>query len=234
MAEADGSSIYAAGFTRFTELDSADPFLLQSTFVSEVAAIILAAGRSERMGKFKPLLPFGPRNVIQSCIAYLNAASIENIVVVAGYRADDLRTSLKDSHVRLAVNPIPNSEMNSSIRFGIEALPPESRAVLIALADHPAVAPKVVDDLVAEWRAGSPILKPTWNGRGGHPVLVDLSFRDELVNLDPGKGLKGLFEKHEHLVKRLAVTSPYVARDMDTWDDYVTLHKEVFGVDPTA
>jgi molybdenum cofactor cytidylyltransferase len=78
------------------------------------------------------------------------------------------------------------------------------------------------------------ILKPTWEGRGGHPVLVDLEFREELLALSATDGLKGFFQKHQHLVERVPVSSPYIAQDMDTWDDYVTLHKEVFGKPPAT
>jgi molybdenum cofactor cytidylyltransferase len=73
---------------------------------------------------------------------------------------------------------------------------------------------------------------PIWKGRGGHPVLVDLSFRRELSSLDPNRGLKAFFEVHRNDVRRLDVNSNYIARDMDTWDDYAALHQEVFGVPP--
>lgn len=198
----------------------------------QVAAIILAAGRSERMGAFKPLLPFGPTTVIESCINYLRAASIEDIVVVAGYGADDLQAALKNQTVKVVVNSLPNSEMNSSIACGIHSLPSHAQATLIALCDHPAVSSDVVQNLISHWKEGALILKPTWNDKGGHPVLVDLQFREELASLDAKEGLKGLFRKHNDRVTRVPVSSPYVARDMDTWDDYLTLHTEVFGNNP--
>jgi len=83
-----------------------------------------------------------------------------------------------------------------------------------------------------EWRNGALLVKPTWNERGGHPVLVDLSFRDELLTLEPQAGLKSFFRAHQEQVRRVAVASNYIARDMDTWDDYSALHREVFGVPP--
>jgi len=83
--------------------------------------------------------------------------------------------------------------------------------------------------LVSEWQQGARLVKPTWKDRGGHPVLIDLSFRDELLNLNPNGGLKTFFIERQDQVKRVAVDSNYIARDMDTWDDYVALHQEVFG-----
>ena len=195
--------------------------------MNDVAAIILAAGQSRRMGAFKPLLPFGDQTVIECCIDYLQRGGVETIVVVLGHRADAVRKKL--SHVTFALNPDPNSEMGASIAAGIRVLPASSAATLIALVDQPAVPPSVVSTLIKKWQQGARLIVPTWNNRGGHPVLVDLSFKPELLNLDATGGLRALFEAHRNDVKRLPVNSPYIARDMDTWDDYRTLHEEVTG-----
>jgi molybdenum cofactor cytidylyltransferase len=195
--------------------------------VNHVAAILLAAGQSRRMGAFKPLLPFGDKTVIESCVDYLRRGGVENIVVVLGHRADDVRQSL--SNVVFALNPDPTSEMGASIAAGIRVLPASSAATLIALVDHPAVPSKVVSTLIETWQRGSRLIIPTWQDRGGHPVLVDLSFKSELLNLDATGGLRSLFDTHRNVVTRIPVDSPYVARDMDTWDDYESLHHEVIG-----
>ena len=202
--------------------------------MNEVAAIILAAGRSSRMGAFKPLLPFGPTTVIQTCIANLRRGGIEVIVVVvaAGPRAADLEAHLKDLNIILAVNPVSESEMSASIACGVLAVPKTTKAVVIMPADHPAIPGEVVRSLIDEWKKGARLVKPTTGGRGGHPVLVDLFFRAELLKLDPERGLKALFMDHEAEVVRLEVNSNYIARDLDTWDDYRALHQEVFGVPP--
>ena len=197
-----------------------------------IAAILLAAGRSRRMGAFKPLLPFGPTTVIRSCIQNLQAAGIESIVVVLGHRADDVRESVKDLNLRFALNPEPESEMSDSIRCGVLELPTETKATLIALTDHPAAPPDAIRAVVQEWRLGHKLVIPEFEGRGGHPVLVDLRFRDELVNLDTIRGLKSLFDSHKDQVRRLPLNSGYIARDMDTWDDYRALHEEIFGNQP--
>jgi len=200
--------------------------------MDQVSAIILAAGRSERMGAFKPLLPFGETSVIKACINYLHAGGIEDIVVVVGHNAEQLRNELRDSRVNCVLNPDPAGEMNSSIACGVAALRAGQQATIIALADQPAIPPDVVVDLVNGWKTGALLVKPTWGGRGGHPVLVDLTLRDQLLNLDPLRGLKAVFDANLASVRRVAVESPYVARDMDTWDDYCTLHQEVFGEAP--
>jgi CTP:molybdopterin cytidylyltransferase MocA len=201
---------------------------------SKVAAIILAAGRSQRMGAFKPLLPFGATTVIETCIANIRGGGVGSIVVVIGQgpRAEALRDCLQDTGVTLAVNPHPESEMAASIAYGVRALSATARAVIINPVDHAAVPAKVVGTLIDEWKKGAPLVKPTWKERGGHPALIDLAFRDELLNLDPEGGLKTFFDLHRDQVVRVAVDSNYIARDMDTWDDYRALHQDVFGALP--
>ena len=184
------------------------------------------------MGAFKPLLPFGKQTVIESTIAYLRKGGVETIVVVLGHRADDLRAHLANLPVSFALNPDPNTEMTASITVGLQKISEYEEATLIALADHPAVPPSVVSTLISEWQNGSQLLIPTWQNRGGHPVLIDLRYRTELDNLDPQRGLKSLFDAHPNEVKRIPVDSPFIARDMDTWDDYQALHQEVFGEPP--
>jgi molybdenum cofactor cytidylyltransferase len=203
--------------------------------VSDVAAILLAAGQSKRMGAFKPLLPFGNQTVIESCIDYLNrgGVSTESIVVVLGHRAQDVVNRLGDLSVQFALNPDPDSQMTASITAGLQKVP-TAKAILIALVDHPAVPATVVSALISEWRHGARLVIPTWQNQGGHPVLVDCQYVGDLQNLDPNLGLKSLFRARVDEVKRLPVNSPFIARDMDTWDDYVALYTEVFGVAPPS
>ncbi|HYG08445.1 MAG TPA: nucleotidyltransferase family protein [Pyrinomonadaceae bacterium] len=207
-----------------------------------VAAILLAAGRSRRMGAFKPLLPFGAQTVIETCIENLLAAGVGEIVVVVGHRAEEVRARLSHLPVRFAVNTKVGSEMGVSIARGMEELAAGDAAraratgagaVLIALADHPAVSAREIEEVIAAHRrTGARLVVPQWRGRGGHPVLVSMSLRASLLNLDDTGGLRALFERHAGEVLRLPVASPFIARDMDTWEDYRALHEEIFGVPP--
>ena len=198
-----------------------------------VAAVVLAAGRSRRRGAFKPLLPCGAQTVVESCIHNLRDAGVGEIVVVLGHRAGELRAHLQRLPVRFALNEEAGSEMGASIARGVARVSGGTAAALVALADHPAVTPDVINLLIERREeTGASFLVPVWRGRGGHPVLVDLAYREELSRLDAGRGLRGLFEAHPDEVLRVPVGCPYVARDMDTWEDYRALHAEVFGVPP--
>ncbi len=202
--------------------------------MNDVAAILLAAGRSRRMGAFKPLLPFGERTVIEACIENLRAAGVAEIVVVLGHRAAELREHLASwPSLSFAVNEETESEMGVSIARGIEKVSGGAEAVLVALVDHPAAPPVEIRKLIdARCETGARLIVPEWQGRGGHPALIDLDFRAEMLKLDSQTGLRGLFDAHRKEVRRVAAGSPYVARDMDTWDEYCALHREIFGVMP--
>jgi molybdenum cofactor cytidylyltransferase len=203
--------------------------------VVSVTAILLAAGRSRRMGAFKPLLPFGGKTVAEACIASLMDGGVGTVLVVLGTRAEELRERLAHLPVRFAVNADASSEMGVSIARGIEQIPAGTKAVLIALCDQPAVPPEVVRFLLDERkRTGARLIVPEYCGRGGHPVLLDCGLREELLMLDQERGLRALFDAHRFEVLRVPVSSPFVARDMDTWDDYRALYLEVFGAEPPA
>lgn len=198
-----------------------------------LAAILLAAGQSRRMGAFKPLLPFGARTVIEACVANLLAAKVDEVVVVVGHRGAEVRARLQTQPVRFAVNEVAGSEMAVSIARGVAEVDARAEAVLIALGDQPAVTPELIKRVI-ETRAetGARLIVPEYAGRGGHPVLVDLSYRAELLHLDQAQGLRALFDRHRAETRRVPVFSGYVTRDMDTWADYRALHEEVFHVPP--
>lgn len=184
------------------------------------------------MGAFKPLLPFGNTTVIRSCLRSLGQAGVEDIVVVVGHRAKELQEDLSDLGLLFAFNPDATSAMSASIACGIRELPQDARAALISLTDQPAIPSEVIKAIVNKWTLGERLVVPEYQGRGGHPVLIDLCFREELLNLDSKGGLRSFLEAHQEQVRRLPVNSLFIVRDMNTWDDYRALHQEVFGVPP--
>jgi molybdenum cofactor cytidylyltransferase len=237
-----GTLVFDLDFERcaFAEVETDWPKQMPKTQdqrpkTDDVFAILLAAGRSRRMGAFKPLLPFGKTTVIDSCLNNLRAGGVPDVVVVAGYRAEELRANLINvDSIHFVVNPDLQSEMSASIACGVQALPTTAKAVLIALTDQPAIPPAVMGSILKAWREGAKLIIPQHNERGGHPVLVDLEFREQLLTLDPQLGLKAFFDVHKNQVQRLKVNSSLIARDMDTWDDYAALHEEVFGAPPIS
>jgi molybdenum cofactor cytidylyltransferase len=189
--------------------------------IIRIAAILLAAGRSRRMGEFKPLLSIRSSTIIETCLDTIEAADVEQTVVVVGHRADEVRARLASRNVTFAVNPDPDSGMGASIALGVQALDDAITAAFIALVDQPAIPASIYQLLLRERaETGARIVLPEFEGHRGHPVLVDLSFRNELLKLDEGEGLRGFLDQHASEVHRIRVDCPYVIRDLDTPEDY--------------
>lgn len=198
-----------------------------------IAAIVLAAGQSRRMGAFKPLLPFGTSTIIRTVLNNLRAAGVASNIVVIGHRAGELRAHLADWPITFAHNAETASAMGVSIACGVACLPDTAEAVLIALGDCPAVPVAVSKALLEVWHADCcQVIVPEHAGRGGHPVLIGREFFADLLRLDETGGLRGFLAQHAAQVRRVAVDSPYIRRDLDTWDDYAAVHQELFGQPP--
>jgi len=104
-----------------------------------IYAILLAAGRSTRMGQSKPLLPWGQSTVIESCVDHLFCGGVQEVTVVLNPQSESIMQTLASTSVGIAINDIPNCEMGVSISRGAEQLPAAPGAILLALADQPAV-----------------------------------------------------------------------------------------------
>src|SRR5918911_1682078 len=118
-----------------------------------IAAVLLAAGRSRRMGAFKPLLPFGGACVVEACVENLRAAGLREVLVVVGHRAAEVRAALaRLPYVRFTVNTDAESEMGVSVARGVEAVSGDAGALLVALVDQPAVPPSEIRKLLEERR----------------------------------------------------------------------------------
>jgi molybdenum cofactor cytidylyltransferase len=191
------------------------------TSPSIIGAILLAAGRSSRMGRFKPLLPLGTSTIIETCLDTIESAGIELTIMVVGHRAEELQVALAHRSVTFALNPDPDSQMSVSIALGVQALAPDTAAVFLALADQPAITASTYQLLMAERaRTSAQIVVPEFDGHRGHPVLVDLALRAELLELDHGDGLRGFLDRHAPEVVRVPVDSDSVLLDLDTPEQY--------------
>ena len=139
----------------------------------DLAAVILAAGRSTRMGAFKPLLPFGPDTVIERIIATVREAGVETLRVVVGWQADLLIPVLERHGVPWIRNERFEEGMYASIQAGVRSLPAGVSAFFLFPGDMPLVRAATLSRLMAEWdqRPGG-ILYPCYEGRRGHPPLI--------------------------------------------------------------
>jgi molybdenum cofactor cytidylyltransferase len=188
------------------------------------AAIVLAAGRSVRMGTQKLLLPIGDRPVITRIVEELLASPVDQIIVVVGAEEQRIREALNERAVTIIRNPAEHGDMLSSVRCGLRALPEACEAILVVLGDQPGLTRGLVTELIRAFRSrGRRIVVPVCAGRRGHPLLFAASLKGEVLVKYDGVGLQGLLETHAAEVLECPVASPAMLEDMDTPEDYERL-----------
>lgn len=186
-----------------------------------ICAILLAAGRSRRMGVQKLLLPFGGRTVIGHIAGEILRSPVDHTLVVVGRDAARIAEALAGQRVTLVTNPDSGGEMLSSVRCGLRALPPECDAVLVALGDQPTLTAELIGQVIDAFRAaGRGVVVPVCGGRSGHPILFSARYREEVLTRYADVGLRGLRHAHPADVLELIVTSPSVLSDIDCPEDY--------------
>ena len=186
-----------------------------------ICSIVLAAGRSRRMGAQKLLLPLGDRPVIARIVDEVLCSPVDRVFVIVGPDGGQIAEALAGRRVEFITNTDPEAEMLSSVRCGLRAMPEDCTAVLVVLGDQPGVTADVVAALVQAYKtSGRGIAMPTHNGRRGHPLLFAMRYRDEILNHYKDVGLRGLLHAHPEDVCEIEFPTPNVIDDMDLPEDY--------------
>jgi CTP:molybdopterin cytidylyltransferase MocA len=191
------------------------------TIDSSIAAIILAAGFSERMGRFKPLLPLGPCRTIERVVNTFQSAGIGDVLVVTGHRSTDVVRAVSTLSVRCITNTDYMNGMFTSVLAGIQGLSADCRAFFIHPADIPLVKPQTIRQLTVAFEDASPvILYPTFDGRRGHPPLIAASLIPRILMWSGRGGLRAFLNVHGADSAELAVNDEGILMDLDTPEDY--------------
>lgn len=191
-----------------------------------IAAIVLAAGASSRMGTPKAALPLGGRGatVLSAGVSSLLAAGVPRVVVVAGAHVEAVRRSLEASpqSVSIVEHPGWREGQLSSLLCGLDAVDhPGLEAVLMTLVDVPLVTPDTTRTLMRVWRErGAPIVRPARGDTHGHPVLFDRRVFAELRDADPEQGAKPVVRAHAHDLVNVPIVDEGAYLDLDTPEDY--------------
>ena len=186
-----------------------------------ICAIVLAAGESRRMGVQKLLLPFGSTTVIGHIVDQLMHSVVDQVLVVTGHEPNRIAEELGDRSVSIVTNPDYKTGMLSSVRCGLQVLPQQCEAVMVALGDQPAITAKLVDQIVLAFaRTEKGILVPVHLDRRGHPLLFAEHYRVEILTSFDDLGLRGLLRAHPNDVFELNMQTQAVLSDMDLPEDY--------------
>jgi molybdenum cofactor cytidylyltransferase len=187
-----------------------------------VCAIILAAGRSTRMGEQKLLLPLGGKALIARVVDEVLASPVDEVVVVVGSDEGEVRKALAGRRGRFVRNTDQEGEMLSSVRRGLEALPVGCIAVLVVLGDQPSVTRDVIAELVAAFGSTDcGIVVPTHRGHRGHPLLFAAHYREEVLSHYDDVGLRGLLHAHPDDTVEVESQESGILEDMDDPGDYL-------------
>lgn len=195
---------------------------LQESGLPAIAAVVLAAGHSRRMGSPKLVLPWGNTTVISQVINVLRRTGIQEIVVVTGGAQPEVELALQGLPVRLVHNPQhAHSEMLSSFQVGMAALGSDPAAILLVLGDQPQIQEEVIIKLIQEYvETGAPLLVPSYQNRRGHPWLMDRSLMTTVLAMQEPATLRDFLNERSHMIRYIMVETPSVLQDLDTPEDY--------------
>ena len=179
-----------------------------------ISAIILAAGKSTRMGQQKMLMPWGATTVLGKVIQTLQAAEIEDIVTNS-----ILASQIMHHEVRITLNE--GNEMLTSVQLGLQALKPSAQATLVCLGDQPQVEEGSVRSVCEAFlKSKSDLVVPSFQMRRGHPWLIARPLWDEILGM-PAGSMRKFLNAHANEIEYVNVETASILQDLDTPEDYL-------------
>lgn len=191
-------------------------------FAHAVAAVVLAAGESSRLGAFKPLLPWPAEDSTEPLVRYqvreLLAAGVAPVLVVTGNRAAEVAPLARAAGATVVHNPHFREGKAASVRAGVEATP-DGAALLIVGVDQPRPA-WLFRNVIEAAHSGAQLVIPTHAGRRGHPPLFAAGLRTELLSVrEETFGLRAIIQQHASAIYHLEIGGPLVLVNLNTPDD---------------
>ncbi len=205
-----------------------EPEESQSPSTPVIAAVVLAAGESSRMGADKPLLMYRGRTFLENIISALRKAGIGRVVVVLGHHAELIEQSIDLSSVEVVINQDYRQGQTSSLQAGLRVLARKvPNGVVLCLVDHPAISADTVQKLIQHFKStGKPVVIPQVNGKHGHPVLVGREVFDQIAALGPEQGADTVIHQYRPQTEFVEVTDPGILIDVDDPESYLKLTQQ--------
>jgi len=194
----------------------------------KVAALILAAGNSLRMGQPKMLLPWKGKSLLSHVVEKVLQGGFSDVVVVTGDPSQQIQSAVNasgDPRLHFAFNKEYALGMLSSVQCGIRALSDPPDGIMIALGDQPTIPARIYQQLLAQFASSeSLILIPSFHQKRGHPIFLCNSLLPELLALDPAcDSLHNVTSHHASRIETISLDEPAIIQDLDTPGDYEQL-----------
>lgn len=197
---------------------------LEARSNSRIAAVILAAGVSSRMGEAKQLLRLGGQTVLDQVLQNVRDSRVDEIILVLGHAAETIKESIAFTNVTIVVNQDYRQGMGTSLRAGLSTLSAGIAAALIVLGDQPFVRSQTLNLLLDQyWQTKAQIVIPMYQGFRGNPVLLDRSVFPEVMALGGDIGCRAIFGNHLEGIVKLPVEDVGILLDLDSRDDFERL-----------
>lgn len=191
-----------------------------------IGAVVLAAGSASRIGyRPKCLLELDGEPLIQRQLHAILNSGVKEVVVVLGHYAEYVNPIVTQFPVTLVHNPIPDAGQNSSLHYGLNALPQHLDAVMVVLSDQPLISAQDISDVIAAYRQRptlTDVVVPTVDGLPGNPVLFSAMVRDAILIRDHAFGCKQWQSANPERVYRWHTVNDHYRIDIDTLEDIET------------
>lgn len=192
--------------------------------IDQVYAVILAAGKSARLGQPKQLLEWQNRTLLEHALSNAGMVFKDRVLVILGAEAKLIQSTINLVDATVIVNRDWQTGMASSIRVAIQALPDSATAVMLMLCDQPLITAVQLQSLVNAWQASpAQIIASEYHQSIGVPAIFPASYFDQLLMLEGDKGAKSVLIKHQTDLIRISL--PEAEFDIDTLADFQHLHQ---------
>jgi len=172
----------------------------------KICAIILAAGKGDYRGIPLQLLPMGGLPLISRLTEVFLVSDIDDLIVVLGYQAEQVKKKLADKDIKTVVNPNYKRGLSSSLRYGLRMVSQNTAAVMLTLGSRPFIKPEVVDTLIATYKKReAPIVAPVYHQIRGHPVIFNASLIPELLKVRGNVGGREVIRRHREELTEVKV-----------------------------
>ena len=200
-----------------------------------ITGLILAAGQGKRIDTVKPLLSSDQGAMLDVVLRQFRSASLDALVVVLGYEARRIIQQINLADLKVVINGEHRSGLSASIQRGLAHILPGSQAVMIGLGDMPLVTTATINTLIREYKKSKKgIVVPVHDKKRGHPVILDLTYQDDLLELRGDVGARSVLDAHPDDIREVKIKSDEVLIDVDTREAWAEAQERLSNAVATA